>query len=229
MNGQFLPTPAAGGDRRQAQSWGDADTALLRLLAALVLSCLLHAALVLLPYLGQSSKESRLTLAGRQTPPPLINATLMDAGEHVYSAASIAAKPLALPEKSAADRLADLDQPAVRHRAEGVDLLPLQAPVYYTTDQLTKRPQPVASAELDAPEIRPIVASGTLVLTLWINEFGVVADVAVEKTDLPEVFSRTAVAAFKHLRFQPGERSGQPVGTVMRIEVTYADGRARTF
>ena len=228
MNGRFLPAQATQ-NTRQAQWWGAADIARLRLVAALALSCLLHAALVLLPYLGVSTKETRFALAGRQAPPPAINATLAAAGEHKYSAAGVPATTQALPDKSAADRPADTAQPASRHRAEGVELLPLQAPVYYTTDQLTKRPQPLASAELDAPEIRPIVASGTMVLTLWINEFGAVADVSVEKTDLPEVFSRSAVAAFKGLRFLPGERNGQPVGTLMRIEVTYADGRVREF
>ena len=116
--------------------------------------------------------------------------------------------------------------PAAPEQALGLDLLPIPAPSYYTTDQLTKRPQPAVLAELETPETRPLVASGQLVLKLWIDDEGRVADVAVEKSDLPEVFSRTAIASFKQSRFLPGERNGQRVGSVMRIEVSYEDRRA---
>lgn len=229
MSGRFHSTAAGAGPQRAAPWWGDADAALLRFIAALALSCLLHAALVFLPFLGESSKATQFTPAGRRIPVPEINATLAPAGEHKYAVASVPAKAQDQPYREAEDRPAAEPQPATRHRAEGADLLPLAAPLYYSTDQLTKRPQPLASAELDVPEVRPIVASGKMVLTLYINEFGLVADAVVEKSELPEVFSRTAVAAFKGLRFQPGERMGQPVATVMRIEVAYDDGRVRKF
>lgn len=126
---------------------------------------------------------------------------------------------------SSAERMANEEPRPALDRAVGIGLLPIPAPTYYTTDQLTKRPQPIAAAELDAPEIKPIVASGTIILKLWINELGNVISVDVEKTDLPEIFSRAAVAAFEHLHFVPGELNGQRVGTMMRIEITYDDGR----
>jgi TonB family protein len=203
----------------------DPDAAALRLLAALTLSCLLHAVVFFLPYLGESTGETRFALKGRQKLPQVINATLALTGEHIFSPEDVPARTESVPDLSAPDRRADEEQPSSRHRAEGVDLLPLPAPAYYTTDQLTKRPQPVAAADLDAAELRSIVASGKMVLKLWINESGVVADVTVETTELPEAFSRTAIAAFKDLRFAPGELNGQPVRTVMRIEVNYDDGR----
>jgi protein TonB len=231
MNGQFMPMlPAAGSNLPRRTPWSDdTDAALLRLLAALALSCLLHAAVVFLPYLGKSTIETRFALSARQKPAPVINATLAPAGEHQHSAANAPPRRDLVPDLPAAEQPADAAQPAPQPRTEGAGLLPLAAPVYYSTDQLSKRPQPLAAADLDAPEIRPLVASGRMVLELWINEFGVVTDVTVEKNELPEVFSRTAVAAFKALRFVPGERNGQPVRTLMRIEVTYDDGRVRTF
>lgn len=232
MNGQFQPSlPPPGSRFGRLTLWSaDPDTVALRLLAALTLSCLLHGAFFFLPYLGESARETGFALKGRQSLPPVINATLALGGEHKLSVADMPAETKSVPDLSAADlpapdRPADAEQPPVQHRAEGANLLPLPAPGYYTTDQLTKRPQPIAAADLDAPEIRPIVASGKMVLKLWINEFGVVADVEVERTELPEAFSRTAIAAFKGLRFVPGERDGQPVRTVMRIEVNYDDGR----
>ena len=171
----------------------------------------------------------QFALSGRQEPSRFIDATLVSAGERNKrdSPADSAPRAESPAHASATDRAALVPQPAARQRAAGVNLLPLPAPAYYTTDELSKRPQPLAVADLDAPRIRPIVASGKIVLKLWINEFGVVADVAVEKTELPEIFSRTAVAAFKGLRFEPGERNGQPVATVMRIEVSYDDGRGK--
>ena len=54
---------------------------------------------------------------------------------------------------------------------------------------------------------------------------GQVIEVEVEKTELPEAFSRAATTSFKQLRFAAGERHGQPVGSIMRIEVSYVDGR----
>jgi TonB family protein len=226
MNGQF-PSPAAADSRpcQPAPWWADADSAALRLSVALALSCLLHAALVFLPLFGKSTIETRLAFKGSQKIPPAINATLALVGDNRFVARSVPPAAVIKPEAAAADRLAEEQQLQTQHGAEGADLLPLPALGYYTTDQLTKRPQPLTTAELDRPEISPFVVSGKIVLRLWINEFGSVAEVEVETSDLSEIFSRTAVAAFRNLRFTPGERNGLPVGTVMRIEVTYADGR----
>jgi hypothetical protein len=227
MNGQF-PSPAVAADTRPSQPaawWADAEREALRLTAALAVSCLLHAALVFLPLFGKSVIETRLAFKGSQKIPAAINATLALVGENKFVARSAPPAAVIKPEAVAVDRPAEEQQLQTQHAAAGADLLPLPALGYYTTDQLTKRPQPLTAAELDRPEISPFVVSGKIVLRLWINEFGSVAEVEVETTDLPEIFSRTAVAAFKNLGFTPGERNGSPVGTVMRVEVTYADGR----
>ena len=231
MNGQFLPsvTPPRSPFRRLLRWSADPDAVALRFGAALALSCLLHLAFILLPFLGQSAAEKRLVLKGKQDPPPVINATLASVGEHKFSDVAMPATAQSTPDPSAADRPADEAQPLTQQHAEGAGLLPLPAPVFYTMDLLSKRPQPLAEANLDPEDIRPIVASGKIILKLWINEFGVVTDAMVEKTDMPEMFSRAAVAAFKGLRFSPGERNGMPVRSLMRVEVTYDDGRARGY
>ncbi len=231
MNGRSLPSapPSCSPLRRLLRWSADPDAVALRLGAALVLSCLLHFALILLPFLGQSAAEKRLVLKGKQNPPPVINATLASVGEHKFLDVAMPAAAQSAPDPSAPDRPADEAQPLTQQHAEGAGLLPLPAPVFYTMDQLSKRPQPLAEADLDPEQIRPIVASGKIVLKLWINEFGVVTDATVEKTDMPGVFSQTAIAAFKGLRFSPGERDGMPVRSLMRVEVTYDDGRARGY
>jgi TonB family protein len=227
MNGQFLSSiPPPASPFRRLMLWSaDPDAVALRLKFALLLSCLLHGALFVLPMLGESAVETRLALKGRQNPHHVINATLAIEGEHKFYDAAMPAVAQGNPEPSAPDRPAMEEQLRTQPGAEGAGLLPIPAPAYYPTDQLTKRPQPLAAADLDAEEIRAIVASGKMILKLWINEFGVVTDVVVETSELPQAFSRTAIAAFKGLRFLPGERNGQPVRTVMRIEVSYDDGR----
>lgn len=163
-----------------------------------------HVSLLVAAYLGASSREIPIAAKG-QTPPRLFHASLKPAEQLKQEILRENAVPVA--------------------SSEGIGVLPFSAPLFYPTNQLTKRPQPLGSAELDAPEISLIVASGRMILKLWIDESGEVVDVDIEKTDLPAVFSRTAQVAFKRLRFTPGERGGVRVGSVMRIEVNYDDGR----
>lgn len=110
-------------------------------------------------------------------------------------------------------------------RMDTVDLLPLPGVIYYPTSFLTVGPQPLDEVDLDPPRTRPIVASGKVILRLWINPLGQTAKVVVESTQLPDVFVEVAIAAFEGLRFKPGELHSQKVGAVMRIEITYDDGR----
>jgi hypothetical protein len=194
-----------------------------RLFAALMASCLMHAAIVFAPYLGASVSVSRPAVQGGQKAEPArpLNATLTLENQ----AAATAAPPAtggSVADPSA-HRMADEEPRPALDRALGIGLLPIPAPTYYTTDQLTKRTRPISAPQLDAPELGPVYASGTLILKLWIDELGDVISVDVEKTDLPEAYSRTAVAAFKNVRFVPGEINGRRVGTMMSIEVSYSD------
>lgn len=104
------------------------------------------------------------------------------------------------------------------------DLLPMKSPLFYDSKQLTKRPHPSIAVELDTPEMSSMNASGSIVLKLWINERGNVVSLAVEKTELPEPVLATAIKVFKNLHFEPGEINGDPVGSVLRIEIDYELG-----
>lgn len=176
-----------------------------RLVAAVTVSCMFHVSLLAAAYLGASSRESPIVAAIGRTPPRPFHASLKPAAQINQEIVRESAMPVA--------------------SSEGIGVLPFSAPLFYPTDQLSKRPQPLGSADLEAPEISLIVASGRMILKLWIDESGEVVDVDIENTDLPAVFSQTAQAAFKRLRFTPGERGGVRVGSVMRIEVNYDDGR----
>ena len=96
---------------------------------------------------------------------------------------------------------------------------------FYSVDQLDQKPRLLESSELDTAEVQPIVASGILLLKLWIDDRGRVVNAEIERSDLPSVIARTAAAAFERMRFAPGQRNGQVVGSVLRIEVRYDDGR----
>jgi TonB family protein len=107
----------------------------------------------------------------------------------------------------------------------GSDLLPIPAPAYYSSDQLTKPPRPTSEPKLDVPRSVARSVSGRVVLRLWIDELGNVASVEVESSNLPETVSGTAAAAFRKLHFVPGEIDGQRVRTLMRVEVAYVNGK----
>ena len=190
-----------------------------RLYAALMASCLLHAVVLVMPYFGASTTVSRLPCRSRGHP-------------HSQCEIGDGERPRRRRENSAAGagaadsqgrRAADEEPRPAPERALGIDLLPIPAPAYYTTDQLTKRPQPISEPTLLTPELDPLIPSGKVVLKVMINELGKVISVEVEKSDVPEAVAASAAAAFGKLRFMPGEINGRPVGSILRIEVTYDD------
>jgi hypothetical protein len=59
------------------------------------------------------------------------------------------------------------------------------------------------------------------VLSLFIDEYGVVQRVRVDGGGLPEVFRRQAQQAFLGVRFLPGQLNGRDVKSLIRIEVSF--------
>jgi len=194
-----------------------------RLLAALMASCLLHAAVIAAPYFGSSPTVDRAAGAA-SGPGRSLRAKLVTASAPAAAVAETPALP-ASPAESQARRAADGDRGAAEH-VLAQSLLPIPAPAFYTTDQLTTRPQPTSQPRLLTPEMGPSLPSGKVILKLWITEFGHVASVEVEKSELPAAVTAMAAAEFGKLRFVPGQRNGRPVGAMMRIEVVYFDGAA---
>jgi TonB family protein len=197
-----------------------------RLYAALMLSCLLHAALILLPYSGASTTVSRPAARGAQKPGP-VRVLDVRLGQASGSAATAAGKPATQTRAAVppARPKASEEPPPALNRPRGIDLLPIPAPTYYTTDQLTKPPRPTSQPELDVRREIARAVSGKVILKLWIDEQGKVDSVEVESSNLPEALSGTTAAAFGNLHFVPGEIEGRRVRTLMRIEVVYVDGK----
>lgn len=219
MNGQFTTSVTACPSASLFKSQVPVSA---RLVKALIVSCLLHGAILVIPYLGSSIKGKQM--AGREIP-RTFTTTLISPTKASIATGNLSKLGKSDPDSPLPEHSPTAQPPPSQLRTEGANLLPMPASPYYTTDQLTKRPQPTGAADLDTPETSHIIASGKMILKLWINELGEVVNVEVEKTELPEVFSRSAIEAFKRLRFTAGERRGLRVGSVMRIEVSYDDGR----
>jgi TonB family protein len=169
-----------------------------RLGAALTISCVLHATLVVAPYFGASTPpDLRLAPRSAQKPAP---ARVLDLRLEQARAQEPAPAP---------------------NRARGANRLPIPAPAYYRTDELTRPPRPTSVPQLDVPRSVARSVSGKVVLRLWISERGNVEAVEVESSNLPETVSGTAADAFRKIRFVPGEIDGRRVRTLMTIEVAY--------
>ena len=92
---------------------------------------------------------------------------------------------------------------------------------YFTTKELTTKPYPLSEIEFGSTEADAALAVGKLIISLWINELGDVTKTTLEHSELPEVVAKAAIKAFEKTHFKPGELDGQPVATVMKIEVIY--------
>ena len=199
-----------------------------------MISCLLHGAVVVLPYFGESRKTA-LVEPGKKTGPAFLATTLARVA-HPHR------KPLPTPAEVPPQELPQASQAAVpsgdqqETRPDGREVenhgrdasgLPFAGLRYYPASRLTKRPRAIAPIDLDIPEIRGFIASGKVVLILWISDLGLVTEVEVEQSELPGAFAASARSVFSHARFEPGELDGQTVGSIIRIEVTYDDDRLR--
>lgn len=227
MNDRFevSPAPPLGGVSL-ASSTGLTDSDV-RLMLSLGCSCALHLFVLFFPAFGTiagfTEPESRYS----QKAPSSYSVTLTTyraARSQDWHPATESRETPALPAPESKPVTDERPNPAVS-RMDKADLLPLPGAIYYPTRFLTLRPQPLGEADLDPPQIRPIVASGKVILSVWISPFGQTSRVVVESSDLPPNFVAAAVLAFERLRFRAGELHGQKVGAVMKIEVTYDDGR----
>ncbi len=102
--------------------------------------------------------------------------------------------------------------------------LPLESR-FYPAGQLTKRPRVIEEVDLETVGTRSLLATGKMVFNLVIDNAGLVLAVDVEQTDLPEIFTTAASNAFMKFKFEPGELDGTPVGSILRIEITYDDAQ----
>ena len=183
----------------------------------LLVSLLLHLALIALPFAGRAGGAGRQFIDSRRSS---LHASLSDA-----SVARMAPGQQREPAAEPVPALAPMLEPATRASAYSAadsavpELRPALA--FYPSAALTIRPVALSEPLLDDDD----TVSGEQVLKLWIDDQGVVVEVAVERSDLPADRQRAVANAFGALRFAPGELNGKKVGAVMRVAVSYDDER----
>ena len=97
---------------------------------------------------------------------------------------------------------------------------------YFSSELLTVRPYPIT--QFESPDLRRTLQKGSLgrvVLRVWVSDTGEVSGTETEASDMPPAEHEAVIAAFQRMRFKPGEMHGKPVGSIMRIEMSYDDLR----
>lgn len=90
---------------------------------------------------------------------------------------------------------------------------------YYPPEELSQRARILRDIDPFLGELNDHPGAGKAVITLWINEQGGVDRAETESSDLTESFENAVLEQFLAARFQPAERTGIPVKSLMRIEV----------
>ena len=91
---------------------------------------------------------------------------------------------------------------------------------YYPADQLSIRPIPLS--EMESPDFDMPLQDrrASVVIDVSISESGEVVSVQPVISGLPDGYTESLVAAFRRLRFRPGEINGSRVGSLLRVELT---------
>jgi outer membrane biosynthesis protein TonB len=174
-----------------------------RLLTALLVSALLHVGLAWLPGRGDDSA------AGAGTPAPashLLTARLLPPPPRQTRApkptppapAPVPADP-AQPQASA-PTAATQETPRVPLPSRGA--------------------YPLGPVNLDIPEARLPTVQGTVVIKLWVDEQGRVTAFEAEPTELPTEYVTAVGETLSEVRFAPALKEGQPVASVLRLEIS---------
>jgi TonB family protein len=180
-----------------------------RLYAALLFSTVLHVVLAY-AYLGSAG-----------APEPMLSAPdaahVLTARLYAGDAQDLSAQ-LARPQHTKTDG----SSPSADDTANEDQDRPLaQENQFFAASLLTKRPRPKYNVDLNIPEAKILTKSGSVILSLQIDNQGKVVSVKIEKTDLPDEFAAAAAATFGKARFEPGEIYGHAVGSIIKIEITH--------
>jgi TonB family protein len=112
-------------------------------------------------------------------------------------------------------------RPGARGTASAAPAVPLPAPYYFLSSELTERPAPLERIEPRFPPGAP--DTGRLKLRLYINESGLVDAVHVTEADPEGVFEEAATRAFGAARFRPGHKDRIPVKSQIALEVRFGE------
>ena len=176
-----------------------------RLGLALLLSLLLHAAWLVPGYLGPTPQTG---LSGANQNSLVLTARL----SHPENGP---------PTEPLSETVASQSPPAKQEPADPQG--------YFSAEQLSRPPHPLGAVNLDIPETQLLTTSGTLILTLWIDDQGRVLSFKVDAPDLPEEYTTAVAETFSAARFAPGEIRGRKVNSILKVEIRHdaAPGQVR--
>lgn len=188
-----------------------ADDGMPRLLLAIGLSLLLHAALVV--SVGRQPGSEGGGGSG-MVAPPLI-ASLASVASDVATAIPVVTDPAPAPAVEAPETAA-VTPVAAATADEGGNT---GGAYYFKTSELDRRPFPLTRIEVPAPESDPTLA-GAVMIRLRISESGRIDDARIMMSTGVREFEEAALREFMRARFHPGYRANLPVRSEMLIEVT---------
>lgn len=187
-----------------------------RLLAAFAASLALHGFLMAgAPF----APGPRALSAWRQTVP--LEARLLTAAEPKDAAADASTPDTRSNTEPQAAGQTTTPSPAATGEDRASSGLP-SPETFFRSSELDERAEALNIARLVYPEeaLKARIA-GRVVVRLWIDRRGTLADAAVVSADPPGVFEAAALEAVRTLEFRPARRHGAAVGSIKTIEVPF--------
>ena len=163
-----------------------------------------------------------------ETPPvlePSVQADALPIDSPPAPATPVPAEPAPVDPPSEAVAVEPAAEPAAPPLAitSAVDL------TFYSAREVDVHPQALADIAPGYPqEADRLKLSGKVIVQLKLEADGRVVDIEVIKATPPDVFDAATVEAFRDAHFSPALKNGQPVRSLMMIEMTFDwAGRAR--
>ena len=102
----------------------------------------------------------------------------------------------------------------------GIVLPPQEAP-YFPSGSVDSKPYPKVPVVIPFPEGALPKQKIAAILVLYIGMDGQIDRVEVEQSELPPVFEKAALDAFRQASMQPAIKDGSPVRARMKIQVEF--------
>ncbi len=206
----------------------------MRLIKAVVLSFLLHLALLVGIPVNPTGGVPQMvsTITARLEPASADSEPVTDSVVVVPEATTPAPRTDNPPEPAGAKAEAKTEpvraseQPASAPSG-GIEVPFIRDPTYYPAKQLDVYPQPLAQIRLDYPESAASAkVDGRLLVLLLIDEFGVVNDASIVESQPEGYFEDAALAVFRTARFSPAQKQGRAVKSRVLLQVKYLYGQS---
>ena len=134
------------------------------------------------------------------------------------------------PAKTAAPPAAGARPEQTEAAPPGGQVMPGAIPLhgYYPAERLSRMPVGIGSFDIQPPAGGDTGIGGKMTIRVWISAKGGIDSLRVLASGLPAAYAKAALAAFKKMRFEPGEIDGVRVQSWVDVVIEYADFRRET-